>query len=233
MGGSACAPMPTVQKPLGAYRRRLSARPRWSAPPCARFQIIGEEITEGRLRLSAEIEREAAGAAGHPVPAAAEHRLRVGGRRRRRRLRRPTNRGQTLGAALEGELRARVPDHLQGGRRRPDRGRLPARAALERPGGEQAPCCGCGCGGGGGERHDPRVPPACRPPRRWHAGRTPSRLAALLRQWVPTTAGLALAGEAAGQLDEVLRCPPALVRIPRLEPDGGFSLPTRFPLELG
>ena len=39
--------------------------------------------------------------------------------------------------------------------------------------------------------------------------------------------------EAARQLAETVRCLPALLRIPRLEPDGGFSLTTRAPLDLG
>jgi hypothetical protein len=56
---------------------------------------------------------------------------------------------------------------------------------------------------------------------------------ALLRQWVPTAATRQLAGEAARQLAETVRCLPALLRIPRLEPDGGFSLTTRAPLDLG
>jgi len=50
---------------------------------------------------------------------------------------------------------------------------------------------------------------------------------------VPTAATRQLAGEAARQLAETVRCLPALLRIPRLEPDGGFSLTTRAPLDLG
>ena len=56
---------------------------------------------------------------------------------------------------------------------------------------------------------------------------------ALLRQWVPTAAARQLASEAARQLAETIRCLPAVLRIPRLEPDGGFSLTTRAPLDLG
>lgn len=197
-----------------------------------RFQIVGEEITEGRLRLSAEIEREAAGAAGC-TPSLPLQNIAYGweGVAGEGGSEADEQGGQALGAALEGELRARVPDHLQEAGAARTEAVYRIGAALERPGG--------GAGAvlrlqlrGGGERliREFRLPAGPAP----LARRQDTHLGyALLRQWVPTAAGLALAREAAGQLDEVLRCLPALVRIPRLEPDGGFSLQTRFPLELG
>lgn len=198
-----------------------------------RFQIVGEEITQGQLRLSAEIEREAADTAGC-TPSLPLQNIGYGweGVAGERASEADEQGGQALGAALEGELRASVAAYLQD----PGAPRAEAvyriGAALELPGGTSGAVLRLQLRGSAGDGliREFRLPAGPAP----LARREDTHLGyALLRQWVPTAASLRLAKDAARQLEEVIRCLPALVRIPRLEPDGGFRLPTRFPLDLG
>lgn len=200
-----------------------------------RFQIIHEEIADDRLLLTADIEQEQAGtagcAAGLPLQniAYAWEGI-VGGRRSEA----DDQAGMVLGTAIARELRASAAvSYLQDPGAPQTDAIYRIAAALERPG------HGTGDGvlrlqlrGATVDRliTEIRLPAGASP----LARQEESNLGyALLRQWVPTAAARQLAGEAARQLAETIRCLPALLRIPRLEPDGGFSLTTRFPLDLG
>ena len=198
-----------------------------------KFRILSEDVVDGRLQLTADIEREEAdeaactaslplhniayvwaGNAGGPASAA------------------DVQAGAALGAALGDALRVRAGPYLQDN----DAGRAEALyrivASLAPPprGGES-----------GTLSLQLRATPEDRLIKeiRLPTGRAPlarqedANLGyALLRQWVTSPAGRQLAAEAARQLDDALRCLPALLRIPPLEADGGFSLVTRFPLPL-
>ena len=198
-----------------------------------RFQIVSEEISQGQLRLSAEVEREPVGVAGC-TPSLPLQNIGYGweGIAGERASEADEQGGQALGAALEGELRARVAPYLQ------DAGAPRAEAiyrigaALEQPGGASGAVLRLQLRGGAGDRliRELRLPTGPAPLARQqdtHLGY------ALLRQWVPTAASLRLATDAARQLEEAIRCLPALLRIPPPAPDGSFSLPTRSPLDLG
>lgn len=199
-----------------------------------RFQILHEEIADDRLRLTADIEQEEAAAAGCAAALPLQNIAYawegiVGGRASEA----DDQAGMVLGTAIGRELRASAASYLQ----TPGAPQADAiyriGAALELPGHAAA---------GGVLRLQLRGATVDRLIKEIRLPAGPSPLArqeesnlgyALLRQWVPTAATRQLAGEAARQLAETVRCLPALLRIPRLEPDGGFSLTTRAPLDLG
>lgn len=199
-----------------------------------KFQITREEIAHDRLLLTADIEQEEAGAAGCaaavPLQNIAYHwEGIVGGRRSEA----DDQAGLVLGAAIGHELRASAAAYLQAPGAAQAEAIYRITAALEAPGHGTAD---------GVLRLQLRGAPVDRLIKeiRLPAGQAPlarqeeSNLGyALLRQWVPTAAARQLAAEAARQLAETIRCLPAVLRIPRLEADGSFSLTTRFPMDLG
>ena len=199
-----------------------------------KFQITHEEIANDRLRLTADIEQEDTGAAACTAALPLQNIAYawegiVGDRRSEAN----DQAGLVLGAAVGRELRAKAASYLQAPGAPQADAMYRIGAALELPGPDT---------GGGALRLQLRSATVDRLIReiRLPVGQSPlarqdeTHLGyALLRQWVPTAAGAQLAGEAARQLAEAIRCLPAVLRTPRLEADGGFNLKTPFPLDLG
>ena len=167
-----------------------------------RFQILHEEIADDRLRLTADIEQEETGASGCTAALPLQNIAYawegiVGGRTSDA----DDQAGMVLGAAIGRELRASAASYLQ----TPGAPQADAiyriGAALELPGHAAA---------GGVLRLQLRGATVDRLIKEIRLPAGPSPLArqeesnlgyALLRQWVPTAAGLALAGEAAVTTD--------------------------------
>lgn len=197
-----------------------------------KFQIVREELSDDRLQLTAEIEQDTASGA----PCSASLPLQniaygwegvLGGSASEA----DDQAGLVLGAAIGRELRASVAPYLQDAGAAKGEAIYRIGAALELAG-RGTP--------GGRLRLQLRGGTADRLIREIQLSTGPAPLArqeetnlgyALLRQWVPTAAARQLAGEAARQLADVVRCLPAVARIPPLAPDGGFSLTTRFPMD--
>ncbi len=198
-----------------------------------KFQITHEEIAQERLLLTADIEQEETGTdacnAALPLQNIAYAWEGVVGARASAA---DDHAGMALGTLIGRGLLASAAPYLQDPGAPKDDAIYRIGAALERPGRETAD---------GVLRLQVRGATTDRLIKEIRLPAGPSPLArqeetnlgyALLRQWVPTDAAGQLASEATRQLAETIRCLPAVLRIPRLEPDGSFSLTTRFPLDL-